>query len=181
MDRYPDESRAGEYLAQPYARLILPESDGTFRGEIVEFPGCIASGDTAAETLTNLEDAAKGWLMAALENGQNIPRPVESSNDFSGKLVLRLPRSLHKKATWVAEREGVSLNQFIVASLAEAVGERSAMNISVSIYPINQLRPISKFSSSWTLFSSSVAGSAGTIVSSVSGRSNLLLPVQSDA
>lgn len=55
-----DESEA--YLLQPYARIILPESDGTFRGEIMEFPGCIASGDTAIETLNNLEEAAKSWI-----------------------------------------------------------------------------------------------------------------------
>jgi antitoxin HicB len=111
------------YLHQPYARIILSESDGTFRGEIMEFPGCIAAGDSAAKTLASLEDVAKGWLLAALERGQNIPQPVENNNDFSGRLVLRLPKSLHKKATWMAKREGVSLNQFIVSSLAQSVGD----------------------------------------------------------
>jgi HicB family len=91
-------------------------------------------GDIIPESVGGLaQHTAGGWLMAALEHGQNIPQPIESSNDFSGKLVLRLPRSLHKKATWVAEREGVSLNHFIVASLAEAVGEWSAVkNVSVT-------------------------------------------------
>jgi len=113
-------------IRRPYARIILPEEDGTFRGEIMEFSGCIATGETAAEALENLEEAARSWLMAALDREQSIPLPVESSNDFSGRLVLRLPKSLHKKATWIAEREGVSLNQFIVYSLAEGVGERRA-------------------------------------------------------
>jgi hypothetical protein len=35
---------------------------------------------------------------------------------------LRLPRSLHRQATQLAELDGVSLNQFIVAALAEKVG-----------------------------------------------------------
>jgi len=117
--------KAEEILSQPYARIILPESDGTFRGEIMEFPGCIATGETAAATLSTLEDAAKSWLMAAIERGQTVPAPVESSNDFSGRLVLRIPKSLHKKAAWIAEREGVSLNYFITTSLSESVGERS--------------------------------------------------------
>jgi predicted HicB family RNase H-like nuclease len=138
-------TEADGYLQQPYARIILPESDGTFRGEIMEFPGCIAVGETAAETLTSLEEVAKDWLLAALERGQNIPQPVESSNAFSGRLVLRLPKSLHKKATWIAEREGVSLNQFIVASLAETVGERRASgNVFISISKAGSLQQFGK-------------------------------------
>lgn len=112
------------YLKKPYARLVVPEDDGTFRGEVLEFPGCIAIGDTPAEAFASLEEAAKGWLRAALIRNQNIPEPVENT-EFSGRLVLRLPKSLHKKAARFAEYDGVSLNQFIIASIAECVGERA--------------------------------------------------------
>jgi antitoxin HicB len=111
------------YLRRPYSRMLLPESDGTFRGEILEFPGCIATGDTPIETLLALEDAAAGWLVAALEHGQPVPDPVDNGA-FSGRVVLRMPKSLHKKVSRLAQRDGVSLNQFIVAGLAEYVGER---------------------------------------------------------
>ena len=113
-----------EYLKKPYGRVVLPEPDGTFRGEIIEFPGCIAVGNTPAEALASLEDVAAAWLEATLAKGQRVPEPVENS-DYSGKLVVRLPRSLHKRAAYQAAREGVSLNQFIVSSLAEQVGARS--------------------------------------------------------
>jgi antitoxin HicB len=129
MNKHSDttsDRQVKELLRQPYARVILPESDGSFRGEIIEFPGCIAAGDTAGETLLNLEEAATSWLLAALDLGQNIPEPIENSNDYSGRFVLRLPKSLHKKAALTAEREGTSLNQFIVYSLAETIGERRA-------------------------------------------------------
>jgi predicted transcriptional regulator len=36
-----------------------------------------------------------------------------------GALSLRLPESLHKKLGEVAEREGVSINQFISSAVAE--------------------------------------------------------------
>ena len=110
------------YLKRPYSRIILPESNGTFRGEILEFPGCIATGDTAEETLASLEVIAKSWLIAAVKKRQYIPDPVET--EFSGRLVLRLPKSLHKKAAFIAMRDGVSLNQFIVTSVAYISGER---------------------------------------------------------
>ena len=112
------------YLKMPYARVLVPEQDGAFRAEILEFPGCIALGDTAEAALAMLEDVAWGWLEAALDKGRAIPEPMENI-EFSGKLVLRLPKSLHKKASRAAERDGISLNQFIVSSLAQQVGARS--------------------------------------------------------
>lgn len=115
---------SADILRKPYARLVIPDEDGTFSAEIVEFPGCIAVGSTAAEALTNLDETAVDWINAALEQGQDIPEPLDSAG-YSGKLVLRMPKGLHRKATLFAEREGVSLNQFIVTCLAEAVGERA--------------------------------------------------------
>lgn len=120
------------HLKQPYARMVIPEIDGTYRGEILEFPGCIATGDTPDETLTALEDAARGWLEAAVTLNQNIPDPFDNS-EFSGRLVLRISKSLHKKAARLAEREGVSLNQFIAVSLAECVGERAKPSNTVIV------------------------------------------------
>lgn len=123
-----------EILRQPYGRIVVPDSDGTYRAEIVEFPGCIATGDTAAEALANLEDTAWDWLEAAIERGQRIPEPVEAAG-YSGKLVVRLPKSLHKKAAYQAARDGVSLNQFIVTSIAEQVGAKAATyNAGLIVY-----------------------------------------------
>ena len=84
------------YLKRPYARVIIPEVDGTYRGEISEFPGCIATGDTPAEALEALEEVAAEWLEAALDRNQPIPVPVENT-EFSGRLLLRMPKSLHKE------------------------------------------------------------------------------------
>ena len=40
----------------------------------------------------------------------------------SGRLLLRMPRSLHADLAQAAEREGTSLNQFITAALATRIG-----------------------------------------------------------
>src|ERR1700730_19134426 len=86
-----------EYLKKPYGRVVVPESDGTFRAEIIEFPGCIATGDTAAEALASLENVAESWLEATIARGQHVPEPIEGGG-FSGKLVVRLGRDLHRRA-----------------------------------------------------------------------------------
>ncbi len=125
------------YLKRPYARIVTPERDGSFRAEIMEFPGCIALGDTASEALAQLEDVAESWLQSTLARGQEVPEPMEDAG-YSGKFVLRLPKSLHKKAAYVARRENVSLNQLVVTCLAEHVGgvfERPTVAPQVVIYP----------------------------------------------
>ena len=50
----------------------------------------------------------------------NLPEPdVRSSREeYSGKFVVRIPKSLHAALAAEAEVEGVSLNQLVVAKLA---------------------------------------------------------------
>ena len=117
---------ATDYLKRPYGRLVVPDSDGTFVAEIFEFPGCYAVGDTAADALTKLDDVVVDWIDAALAQGQEIPEPMENV-EYSGKTVLRMSKGLHKRAAQCAEREGVSLNSFLVNCVAEQVGMRSSV------------------------------------------------------
>ncbi len=113
-----------EYLKSPYARILIPQEDGTFFAEILEFPGCFAQGTTPEEAFQNLEQVAKSWIESALDQGQAIPQP-STNEGFSGKLILRLPRSIHRRATRMAERDRTSLNQFLVAAIAERLGAES--------------------------------------------------------
>lgn len=41
----------------------------------------------------------------------------------SGRLILRIPKTLHTRLAHRAEREGVSLNQWLVAILSSAASE----------------------------------------------------------
>lgn len=40
-------------------------------------------------------------------------------SDYSGKLNIRIPRSLHQRLTLEAKADGVSLNQYILYKLAQ--------------------------------------------------------------
>jgi RNA polymerase sigma-B factor len=56
-----------------------------------------------------------------------LPVPIEErrpTTTHSGRLLLRMPQSLHAELARVAEREGVSLNTLISSALASAVGWR---------------------------------------------------------
>lgn len=114
-----------EILKRPYHRVIVPEEDGSFSALISEFSGCLAIGDSVAETYATLEEVAEGWLLAAIANSRPIPDPIEEP-EYSGKLALRLPKSLHETAANAAERDDVSLNQYIVAAVAIYTGANEA-------------------------------------------------------
>lgn len=119
-----------DYLKKPYSRILIPdEESGTYTAQIQEFPGCVAQGDTPQEAYDHLELAAESWIEAATSLGQDIPQPM-SEHECSGKFPLRLPKSLHRQASLAADRDGTSLNQFIITAIAEKVG---ASNMYVQI------------------------------------------------
>lgn len=128
--------QVSEILKRPYARVLTPEADGQYTAEIMEFPNCVAFGPSAVEALASLEQVAADWIGAALEQGQDIPEPMDNA-EYSGRLVLRMPKGLHRRAALLAEREGVSLNYFIVTSLAESVGEKAKPQM-VQLTPVLQ-------------------------------------------
>ena len=75
-----------------------------------------STGDTAEEVYRNLNEAMEGYIETKLENDIDIPLPVQTE-DFSGKFVVRLPRTLHQRLAIEAEKEGVSLNQYALYKL----------------------------------------------------------------
>ena len=114
-----------DILARSYSWVLTQEDDGRWSAHITEFPGCFSEGDTQAEACENLREAATNWVEAAVENGYPIPEP-DPVHEASGRIALRLPRSLHTRVKGVASLDGVSINQWIVAALAHAVGTKTA-------------------------------------------------------
>lgn len=66
-----------EYLKLPYTFcLIWDEESKTWTGTVQEFPGCIAQSEYIDEILMSIREAARDWVAAALELGQEIPEPI---------------------------------------------------------------------------------------------------------
>jgi predicted RNase H-like HicB family nuclease len=57
----------GEELAMKLKVVVCPESVGGFSASIPALPGCHSEGDTLAETLSNLREAAELWLEVTAE------------------------------------------------------------------------------------------------------------------
>lgn len=115
------------YTGLPYHLLLVRDGEEKGRpwvASVEELPGCTSRGKTAEEALSGVEAAKETWIAAALAEGRDVPEP-KSATSHSGRLLLRMPRTLHADLTRASEREGVSLNQFITDVLAGALVWRS--------------------------------------------------------
>lgn len=118
-----DKPRTLEYyLALPYTEWVRPDTEeGGFYAGVEELPGCMSDGATRAEALEELQDAKQSWIGTALEFGDEIPMPLELE-EYSGKILVRAPKSLHRDLARRAALEGVSLNQLCVSLLSRGIG-----------------------------------------------------------
>ena len=112
--------KVDEYMKLPYNYIIQPindESGNYYYARVLEFDGCQSTGETFNDAYENIKDAMRGWIETKFENGYEVPLPI-GYEDFSGKFVVRIPKSLHYKLAVEAEQEGVSLNQYALYKLS---------------------------------------------------------------
>jgi len=120
------------YMGLPYTIELWRAAEGGWVIEVKELPGCVSQGETAEEALAMIQEAMEAWLDIALEMGDAIPEP-RPEEEYSGKFVVRVPRSLHRELVATADREGVSLNQYINVALAEAAGRPWVTSVAPSV------------------------------------------------
>ena len=109
-----------DYMNLPYTiklKLIEDESGRYYFASIDELDGCWADGETQEKALENLKEAMELWIEVALEHKDNIPLP-KTENEYSGKFVVRIPKTLHRILSEKAEEEGISLNQYALYKLS---------------------------------------------------------------
>lgn len=109
------------YMSLPYQEVIIAAKEGGYVGYIPDLKGCVTQAETKSELVEMLEDAKKCWLEGALKDGLKIPEPV-LEDDFSGRINLRIPKSLHRSLATSAKKEGVSLNQMAIYLIASGLG-----------------------------------------------------------
>lgn len=109
-----------DYLKLPYNIIIQKindESGGYYYARVLELEGCQSDGETFDEAYRNIFDAMEGYIETKLENGFDVPMP-QNADDYSGRFVVRIPKTLHRNLVIEAEREGVSLNQYALYKLS---------------------------------------------------------------
>lgn len=116
------------YMGLNYPVALYPEEDGGFTIAVMDLPGCVSQGATVEAAVEALAPAQAEWLKTAYEQGDLIPLP-SAKTTYSGKALVNMPPTLHRRLADGARREGVSLNQYIVTLLSQqnAFSELSAI------------------------------------------------------
>lgn len=87
----------------------------TWLAQVDELPNYSARGATPEEAVRRV------WAAASRSTGEDTAEAPRRS----GKLLVRMPATLHDELAAAAEREGVSLNQLITGVLAASVEWRA--------------------------------------------------------
>jgi antitoxin HicB len=112
-----------EGTAASYRISLVRTGDGqeaSWLAEVDDLPECSARGATPEEAMQRAWRAVQDSL-----DGRTTEARPEPAPRHSGKLLVRMPATLHDELARAAEAEGVSLNQLITGVLASAVEWRS--------------------------------------------------------
>lgn len=116
--------------------VFWSEEDEGFIAIVPDLPGCSAYGETRQEALDSLDDGIEAWIEAAEAAGNPVPSPSTRSgavSRYSGRLLVRMPRTLHATLAKEADQEGVSLNQYVVFLLTQGHAHHSVQNLTSAV------------------------------------------------
>lgn len=116
-----------------------------------------ASGATIDGAIANLKRVSEILLEEFRERGLDLPDPPPRPDDFSGRLLLRMPKHIHRRLDREARENGVSLNSYIVSILADSAQSPQLVNslkeicnhISSARRSLNV--PSSQYENAWTV------------------------------
>ena len=66
-------------------KLVYPvcfylEDNGHYSVDVPDLLGCVTQGDNLAHAIEMAIDAASGWILSSLEDGEDIPEPSKLEN-----------------------------------------------------------------------------------------------------
>ncbi|MCG2711883.1 MAG: type II toxin-antitoxin system HicB family antitoxin [Candidatus Omnitrophica bacterium] len=97
--------------------IVWSDEDAGFIATVPELKNLSAFGVTYEEALREAQEAIEGYIETLNDEESVIPAPVTLAS-YSGQTRIRMPRQLHQLLSLQAEREGTSLNAFMVMLLS---------------------------------------------------------------
>ena len=128
--------------------IIIREGDfedgDCFEARVRELPDLLVYAETHEDAYLEIQDLIDVTAESCAEDGKAMPAasPITSDSDFSGRITLRLPKSLHETLHHQAQAEDVSLNTYISTSLTRSATEVNLMERSFQRKRHTNLRPL---------------------------------------
>jgi predicted HicB family RNase H-like nuclease len=107
-------------------RKGLFDGEECFEARIAELPDVAEYADSFAEAYNLAIDTIETTAELFAEQGKLMPPPIIPADDYSGRVTLRLSKSLHRVLAKTADDEGVSLNQHLTNILNYYAGYANA-------------------------------------------------------
>lgn len=106
------------------------EFDGQalYEVKVRELPDIAEYAESHEEAYALALDALNATAGAFAEQGREMPPPFQSEEEYSGRITLRLPKTLHRLLAEKADEEAVSLNQYMLNVLAQN-GDMSSLAV----------------------------------------------------
>lgn len=99
------------------------EGEGCYEAKIKELPTIAEYADSYEEAYLLAIDSIETLADMYAEQGKTFPAPDNTETSaYSGRVTLRVPKSLHQSLSEKAERELVSLNLLLTNILAAYAG-----------------------------------------------------------
>lgn len=89
---------------------IVDDGETVFVAEIRELPGLRVYGDSVQEVLSDIEDAKSIWFETNIALKRYIKEPIQSDEEVSGRVTLRMGKTLHQKVKKLAADDDLSIN-----------------------------------------------------------------------
>lgn len=120
------------FAFEAYSHMVSPidpADGGGFMFTMPDIPGVVADGESELAAIADGREAFLATVSAMVDMGREMPAPAFNVDDFmpasaSGKVLARMPRSMHLQLAARAKTEGVSLNALMLAFIAEGLGRR---------------------------------------------------------
>ena len=98
-------------------RVTWSEEDKEYVGLCAEFPSLSWLADTQEAALRGIRKVVSEVIVEMHQSHESIPTPL-SIRRFSGRFVVRVPPTVHRKLTIEAAEAGVSLNRLASSKLS---------------------------------------------------------------
>ncbi|HPI94493.1 MAG TPA: toxin-antitoxin system HicB family antitoxin [Deltaproteobacteria bacterium] len=98
-------------------RVTWSEEDGEHVGLCAEFPSLSWLARTPEDALKGIRNVVAEVVRDMKASGDQVPEPL-ASRRFSGRFMVRVPPSVHRRLAVEAAESGISLNRLASAKLA---------------------------------------------------------------
>jgi predicted HicB family RNase H-like nuclease len=119
-------------------RLVQEDGADIYEARVLELPDVRTYGSRYSDAYNSAVEVIRTTQQIFAEKGKAFPDVELPEDEFSGRITLRMSKSLHRSIHSKAQLDNVSLNQWIVEAVASRVDGRLISSDAVYVANISR-------------------------------------------